>query len=392
MKKFLLPVFLTLLLALLTSIPVQASDDEELSSSDQTAGVLCIPGVYLEDPGDCSPLGPSAYLTNLAREGIRLPVKPLALVSIDPALGYVPYQYARLLHQPTPVYASLADAVAGNSPSRYIEAGELSYISYVDMAETENGRFFLLKSGGWVQVETRVSIPRSYPGGVEFMHTPANAFGWILPFSSDNQPKRTPGYGLRDYTGRRFSPYEIIQVYGVERVGEVDWYRIGPDEWVEKRIVGAVFPNTTPPEGVENGRWIELNLFEQTLAVYENHELVFATLMASGADPFHTRPGLFPIYQKLVSTPMSGAFEADRSDYYYLEDVPWTLYYDEARAIHGAYWRSFMGYKQSHGCVNLVLADAHWIFKWAEEGDWVYVWDPSGETPEDPSLYTRGGA
>jgi hypothetical protein len=37
---------------------------------------------------------------------------------------------------------------------------------------------------------------------------------------------------------------------------------------------------------------------------------------------------------------MQGAFEADRSDFYYLEDVPWTMYYDQARAIHTAYWRT----------------------------------------------------
>ena len=89
---------------------------------------------------------------------------------------------------------------------------------------------------------------------------------------------------------------------------------------------------------------------------------------------------------------MSGAFEGDRSDFYYLEDVPWTIYYDEARALHGAYWRAKMGYPQSHGCVNLTPGDAHLLFNWANVGDWVYFWDPSGETPVDPEAYTQGGA
>ncbi len=89
---------------------------------------------------------------------------------------------------------------------------------------------------------------------------------------------------------------------------------------------------------------------------------------------------------------MSGAFEADRSDYYYLEDVPFTLYYDGARALHGAYWRYNLGYPQSHGCVNLAIIDAHYLFDWAKDGDWVYVHDPSGVTPTDPKLYQGGGA
>ncbi len=89
---------------------------------------------------------------------------------------------------------------------------------------------------------------------------------------------------------------------------------------------------------------------------------------------------------------MRGAFEADRSDFYYLESVPWTMYYDQARALHGAYWRTRYGFPQSHGCVNLSPGDAHWLFNWAKEGDWVHVWDPSGKTPTDPKYYSDGGA
>ena len=84
-----------------------------------------------------------------------------------------------------------------------------------------------------------------------------------------------------------------------------NWYLVGPDEWVEGRLVGRVLPNPTPPEGVTNGRWIEINLYEQTLAVYD-HELVFATLIASGLEPFWTRPGLFQIYKKAGYRPHVG--------------------------------------------------------------------------------------
>jgi lipoprotein-anchoring transpeptidase ErfK/SrfK len=101
---------------------------------------------------------------------------------------------------------------------------------------------------------------------------------------------------------------------------------------------------------------------------------------------------VFPIYKKVDAGEMRGAFEADRSDFYYLEDVPWTLYFDKARALHAAYWRTRFGFAQSHGCVNLSPGDAHWLFDWSQEGDWVYVHDPSGETPTDPAFYGEGGA
>jgi len=148
----------------------------------------------------------------------------------------------------------------------------------------------------------------------------------------------------------------------------------------------------SPPEGVTNGRWIEVNLYQQTLAVYENNQIVFATLIATGADPYFTKPGLFQIYEKKELETMTGSFAADKSDYYYLENVPWTMYFDENRALHGAYWRALFGYTQSHGCVNLSVGDAHWLYNWAQVGDWVYVWDPSGATPTDPAFYTQGGA
>jgi lipoprotein-anchoring transpeptidase ErfK/SrfK len=51
-------------------------------------------------------------------------------------------------------------------------------------------------------------------------------------------------------------------------------------------------------------------------------------------------------------------------DYYFLEDVPWTMYFHGAYALHGAYWHDRFGKVHSHGCVNLSLADAKWLFDW----------------------------
>ena len=34
--------------------------------------------------------------------------------------------------------------------------------------------------------------------------------------------------------------------------------------------------------------------------------------------------------------------------------------------------------RMSHGCVNLSIGDSHWLYDWANVGDSVYVYDPSG--------------
>jgi hypothetical protein len=270
-----------------------------------------------------------------------------------------------------------------------------SFISYSDEAVVDGRRFYMVDWGGWMTANevSRIGTPSLFQG-LEFKRTPQRPFGWVL---YNVETKRTPGNQVADFTGNTVYRYEVVEILDIEEVDGVEWYMIAPNEWIPaehewQRLIGRVIPRTIPPEGVENGRWVEINLFEQTVAVYENRSLKFATLTSTGIEPFWTRPGLFQIYDKLDSTPMRGAFEADRSDAYYLEDVPWTMYYDEARALHGAYWHNSFGGVRSHGCVNLSVGDARWIFDWAEEGDWVYVWDPSGETPTDPALYGEGGA
>jgi hypothetical protein len=357
-----------------------------------SSDLLCLPGIYLTDPQDCLPLGPSSYITQMATEGLSLPMISIPSQPIDSQLAELPFSYALLGEGPTPVYASLQDAKAGKNATRTIEPGQLRYVSYLDYKEAESGRFFQLHDNTWVSVSSRVSVPHSYPGGIQLSRTPLHPFGWILPFAPSIETKRTPGYTLDDYTGNSLNQYQTVQIFSTQVVNNDEWILIAPDEWIEGRYVGKVTPNITPPPGVENGRWIEVNLFEQTLAVYDQNKLAYATLIATGMDPFFTKPGLFQIQRKLDSTTMSGSFEADRSDFYYLEDVPWTMYYDNARALHGAYWRTALGYPQSHGCVNLSPADAHWLYDWANVDDWVYVWDPSGKTPTDPSYYGEGGA
>lgn len=390
-KKSILVVVLSAAACFLTPGKVFAADPPQPSA-------LCLPGVYLTDPGDCLPIGPSAARMEQAKQGMPLPLRPLPAVQAPAALGAVPFSYALLPKgTDTPVFSSLDDARADQNPAYYIQPGDLRYISYADVAYDEGSSepdYFMLREGGWVagrDVATRVGGTNRFQGLV-FRRTPERPFGWIMPLVSDLRAKAEPGYNAPESDAPLMYPYQVVQVYAVQIANNVDWYLVGPGQWVEGRMVARVLPNPTPPEGVTGNRWIEVNLYEQTLAVYENNQLTFATMIASGMDPFFTRPGVFQIYRKLESTPMSGAFAADRSDFYYLQDVPWTLYYDQARALHAAYWRTRFGYQQSHGCVNLSPGDAHWVFDWAQVGDWVYVWDPSGETPTDPKYYGDGGA
>lgn len=373
--------------------PAIASANHQEKSAPKA---LCMPGIYLNEPGDCLLAGPAAYLTEMAAMGLTFPLAPLAYTPIDPALGSVNVRYAEVRTANAPVFGSIEDAV-GYKKKNAVQTlnGQTVYISYTDEQEVSGKKLYMVGPNLWMTGNdlSRIgALPQSQ--GLTFQQTPATAFGWVLSYfapAPQIETKRTPGAEQQDYTGRLLNLYDVVQIFSEVQVGNEQWYLIGPDEWVQQKYVAKVTPNPVPPDGVNNQRWIEINLYEQTLAIYDTQQLVFATIIATGSEPFWTRPGLFKIFSKLETTPMTGSFAADHSDAYYLEDVPWAMYFDEARAIHGAYWRAKMGFPQSRGCVNMAVGDARFLFEWAQDGDWVYVWDPSGQTPTDPSLYGSGG-
>lgn len=350
---------------------------------------LCLPDIYPDGGGDCLPFGPSATLTRYASQGMILPLRPLPAVAPDPTLSLMDQSYLVVSKGSIPLYASVADAAA-HHPSTTL-AGGLKYLDKIQKVIQDGITYYMIRTGQWIEAGEAGAgccIQSGRFQGLIFQQTPRNSFGWII----EETTSRTAPSFIAPKTGRSYHQETIVQIFNVQTVDKTDWYMIGPDEWVDRTSIRQLRLEAKAPEGVDNGRWIEVNLYDQTLSVYDGGQLKFATLIASGMPPFHTRPGLFKIQTKKLLETMSGAFEANRSDYYYLEDVPWTMYYDDARALHGAYWRTRYGYKASHGCVNISPGDAHWLWDWANVGDWVYVWDPSGETPTDPKFYGPGGA
>ncbi len=347
---------------------------------------LCLPNAYAAQSENCLALGASQSVSRLVEMGIAYPPREIPAAAPDSSLSVIPALIARINvdnTEPAYIYASFEEAVEAANPIRSISPGTLRYVSYVTRADHEGKAFLQLASGEWLRASP-VAYTRFQ--GLQFSANPRNDFGWIV----DETPSYTAPSFAAAKTGKTYYREHRIQIYDTQEAESVYWYLIGPDEWVNSLKSRRAQFDPTPPEGVDNQRWISLNLFEQTLLIYENGRLLFATLMSSGLEPFYTQPGLFKIYNALPFETMQGAFEADRSDYYYLQDVPWTLYFDQARAIHGSYWRTYFGYPQSHGCINLSPGDANWVFQWAREGDWVYVYDPSGRTPTDPGYYGPG--
>jgi hypothetical protein len=347
---------------------------------------LCLPGAVDSLLSDCLNAGPAARLQSFASLGLTFPQTPITGQHTPYELSLIPFTYARVVDESVPLYSSIESAVE-NKPNGNLAAGRLKFVSLINKSETKRGLFYQTSTLDWISADfvKKVGVPGFR--GLVFDKNPTGVFGWI---KLETKGRTTPDPAVEP-TGKDYWREDLIRVYDTKKVGDVEWVMVGPNEWIEHRYIGRVLPNYNTPKGVTGNRWIEVNLYEQVLTVYENGQLLFATLITSGSYPFYTQPGVFPIYEKFTSNPMWGAFEADRSDYYYLEDVPYIMYYDQKRALHGSYWNQLIGLPASHGCVNLSVSDAHWLFNWANLGDPVYVWDPSGKTPTDPSFYGAGG-
>lgn len=136
-------------------------------------------------------------------------------------------------------------------------------------------------------------------------------------------------------------------------------------------VSSSAYTSNIRPSGVEaDERWIDVNLTTQVLTAYEGDTAVFSTYISSGTWDHPTVVGQFRVWHRTRSQTMDGT----RLGYdYYLENVPYVMYFFEDYAIHGTYWHSNFGTPMSHGCVNMETSEARWLYEWASLGTLVNV-------------------
>ena len=127
------------------------------------------------------------------------------------------------------------------------------------------------------------------------------------------------------------------------------------------------------------GRYIEINLSTQQLWVYQDSQVIYSSPITSGATGrgFPTVTGLFSIYSKSTNIWLDGRAYGENYNYRVLVDY-WMPFHG-GFGLHDAWrWRTSFGgsdyyYNGSHGCVNLPLATAAFIYNWADVGTPVWV-------------------
>lgn len=253
--------------------------------------------------------------------------------------------------------------------------------NFVTILGRENG-WTRININEWVRNEDLTdasSIVSSFTGILLPEEMPSYTLAWALV---NMYPSATPG-GEPDGELPFIHRYTLLNLYATEVVDGQRWYQIAPNQWVHQFRVAKVIPIETP-ETVTTDIWIGIDLYEQTIIAYEGDTPIFATLVATGLPRWPTYEGTFNVYFRRAREDMSWGTPGD--DFYVLEEVPWTMFFDHGRALHGAYWHDGFGYRRSHGCVNMSITDAKWMYDWVaafmgstssrdkEEGPNVYVY------------------
>lgn len=128
-----------------------------------------------------------------------------------------------------------------------------------------------------------------------------------------------------------------------------------------------------PPEiGEVPNKWIAVDLGTQWAYAYQDGQQVWDAPVSTGKDGWNTPPGEFAIYTKLLSQTMTGSRNGETWE---VPDVPHVMYFTGDVALHGTYWHNLFGTgaRLSHGCVNLPLDKAAWLYGWAPVGTPVVV-------------------
>jgi len=335
------------------------------------AGFLCLPGVLADeapmpgiyDPSVCAAReSPQAALDSVQRAvAAAASAECLALMEAFPRprperinrdnFTLQNYSFWRVNRDGATLYSAPGGGAIGMIPAgfNFVQAVNISADGWVQR-----------QGGEWIRPEDVKPVQASGFTGMLLPADWAHPFAIILDRSGAYASLRPGEAGSKD-SGFVTWRYHLVNIFAraEDKAGKV-WYLVGPQQWIRQEMV-AKFAPIERPEPVA-GRWVAVDLFEQTLIAYEDDRPVFATVISSGMEESQTDEGIYEVWARLTSDAMSGF--PGQEEAYALQFVPWVMYFNGGESLHGTYWHDSFGYRRSRGCVNLSISDARWLYDW----------------------------
>ncbi len=322
---------------------------------------VAVTGLAIGDAGSCTrwyALGTSAYVcATHTRPAAEADGNPYLPSREDSALPWDYVMVALPESESLPLFSSREQMDAQTEPERVLLKGDTVAVEKAVRIGDESwwlavdgrllptrGTFRLKEKSIWAGVAV---APSELP------------LGWITRARAPVYSAPSGGH-VSEKLARR-TRVAILEESGAGRALRL---RIGDGRWVSARDVNEVrvTPRPAGPAPEPPARWIDVDVGEQTLVLYEGETPVWATLVSSGR-AVKTPRGDYPVWAKVAAVTMKNPPYEDKP--YFVHRVPWVLFFQAHNAIHGAYWHDEFGRAKSHGCVNVSPRDAHHVFEWA---------------------------
>lgn len=131
-----------------------------------------------------------------------------------------------------------------------------------------------------------------------------------------------------------------------------------PDPTAAQNAPLAVDPNAE--------KWLQVSIGQQYAIARQGEVVLWEGYVSTGKPEFDTPTGTFFVNSKVPVQDMEGVLGGE---YYNVPEVPSVMYFtDRGHAIHGTYWHNSFGTPMSHGCINLPMHVAAWMYDWAPVG------------------------
>ena len=163
---------------------------------------------------------------------------------------------------------------------------------------------------------------------------------------------------------------------GTDQKGTL-YYIIIEDRWSDAYYVDAAHMHILSDEELApinadvnpEAKRIKVNLREQYLMAFEKDEPIFLSPISTGISrenlDLSTPTGDFRIIHKRPSRHMIHSEDIGINDKE-LYGVPWVSFFtNNGIAFHGTYWHNDFSQPNSHGCINLPMQAARWLYLWA---------------------------
>jgi lipoprotein-anchoring transpeptidase ErfK/SrfK len=247
----------------------------------------------------------------------------------------------------------------------------------VDTGRPHSEIWFQLKDESYLHSKNAQPVQNRINEPVRTFNTSGQLVEVTVPFTTAVVNRQNNNRNKTENQMFFYGSTHCIYGLGKDEEGTL-YYLVKEDRWEDSyyvnashlRLIDETELTPTSTEMDQSKKVIRIDLREQFLIAYENEEPVFMSALSSGqliGDIDLTTPaGKYVINYKRPSRHMVHTDRIGSNDDE-LYGVPWVSYFTESGiAFHGTYWHNDFSKPNSHGCINLPIPAARWIYLWTQ--------------------------